>query len=113
WPEPPGNLVRYAHHIARYGSMGAGKAVLEHARNKHANDLSLQAALFKAVQQGQQEAGAELGATERQWVEELAGRLLAANDTSHVLAGIEMAQSWKITSLQEVLLGLARIRAVP
>lgn len=101
WSEPAENLKRYAHAIARHGESGAGKKTLQWAREKRADDLGAQAAVFRATQQGLQERGEKLGEKERDWTEALTARLLADRSEDNVLAGIDFAQALKIKSMYD------------
>lgn len=112
-PEERGNQVRYVHHVARYGTTDSVSSLLAYARDNRPADLGHQAALFKAIQQGTQERGAPLSEDARKWAEELAGKLLSANQNELVLAGIDIAGSAKIASMQGAIKGIAAGKESP
>jgi putative heme-binding domain-containing protein len=112
-PEGWDNLLRYVHHIARYGKGETLKTLLIFVRGKGAADLRQQAALFKAMQQGIQEQGAKLSEAARQWAEELARKLLTAREADVLIAGAELAGSLQMTALQDVLVERANRKELP
>jgi len=102
-PENDKTAVRYAQHIARYGAPVEGTDLLLWAKEKYSKDLSLQAALFRAVQQGRQESGRPLQAAERAWAEDLTHKLLASSDAAHIQGGIDLAAALEVRSVQPML----------
>jgi putative heme-binding domain-containing protein len=111
--EPNANLVRYVHHIARYGDASAESTLLAFARAHNPADPHHQASLFKEIQQGTQERGAKLSAEARQWASDLATKLLASKEAGRVSTGAELAGSQRLVSLQPTLQALARRKALP
>ncbi len=111
--ETPENLLRYVHHVARYGSDDTIKALLTFARSEHPADVRHQATLFKAIQQGTQERGGKLSADARQWGEGLAKDLLAAKDADSIQAGAELAGSQQMASMRGALVTLAQKKELP
>jgi putative heme-binding domain-containing protein len=110
-PEEGARLAHYVHHVARYGSPKAEKALLVLARGLRPDDLGQQAALCRAVEQGTQERGAPLGEAARAWAAELTGKLLASPKAEEVKRGIELAGSYKLTGLQPRVVKLLEDRA--
>src|SRR4030095_6782162 len=53
-------------------------------RNKFADDMDFQLALFKSVQQGTEQRGASLRTSVRKWGEELATQLLSSVDDKSI-----------------------------
>jgi putative heme-binding domain-containing protein len=104
--ETPDNVLRYVHHVARYGDKETVKAVLKFARGRQPEDLRAQAALFKAMQQGTQERGGALSDAARHWADDLARKLLASKHGDALLAGIELAGSLQMAPLREHLTAL-------
>src|SRR5207245_9812664 len=84
-PEAHGELQRYIHHVARYGTEDNVRPLVEFARNNGPGDLLRQAALFKAIQQGTQERGGKLRSETRRWAEELAQKLVASERRDYVV----------------------------
>ncbi len=111
--ESRNNQVRYVHHIARYGADQATAGLLGLLRDGKSTDLGLQAALFKAFQQGTQERGSALGTPARAWGDELIARLLGARPVNQVLAGIELAGTMQSASAQPSLLAFLDSRTAP
>jgi putative heme-binding domain-containing protein len=109
-PETADNLVRYVHHIARYGKADAEPILLAFARNHRPTDFREQAALFKAIQQGTQERGGKLSAVARQWAEELAKALLSSDQAKAIVTGAELAGSLRIDAPRGALLVIAKKR---
>jgi putative heme-binding domain-containing protein len=105
-PESNGNTLRYAHHVARYGSDDPGAKLVDLARTKFGKDLGMQAALFKSIQQGTQERGAPLSQAVRDWAEALTNTLITSGDGKLVAPAVEMAGLLKTENLERTLLGL-------
>jgi putative heme-binding domain-containing protein len=91
------SFLRYLHHIARYHSQDADQEWTRIAKMHHPNDIRLQAASFKAIQQGTQERGAKLADETRGWGDNLVKDLLAAADKESVITGAELAASLKLS----------------
>ncbi len=105
-PESQANVLRYAHHIARYGSGAPGAKLVELAAGKFGKDRGLQAGLFKAIQQGTQARGARLSQPVQDWAEALTGNLIGNRDPKLVQSAVEMAGVLKTAKLEKTLLGL-------
>jgi putative heme-binding domain-containing protein len=103
WPEGRANLVRYVHHIARYGAEGKEAELLAFLGRRKPDDPDEQVALLRAVGQGDQEAGRHLTDQGRTWALDLGRRLLASGDRGRVQAGIDLAGSLKLEALQDSL----------
>jgi putative heme-binding domain-containing protein len=112
-PETGDNVLRYVHHIARYGNADTEPTLLALVRNHRPTDISQQAALFKAIQQGTQERGGKLSTAAGQWAAELANTLLSSNQAKAIVTGAELAGSLRIEALREVLLAIAKKRDRP
>jgi putative heme-binding domain-containing protein len=108
--ENEGDLARYVHHIARYGSPQAVQSLLTFALRDRSAKLRHQVSLFKAIQQGTQERGGKLNEAASRWAEELARSLLDASDADMVVSGAELAGSMQMVTLQEPLVALANKR---
>jgi putative heme-binding domain-containing protein len=73
-------LANYLRHSARYAPEKEMDTLASFARNKFADDVDLQLALFKSVQQGTEQRGASLRSSVRNWGEALATQLLRSVD---------------------------------
>jgi putative heme-binding domain-containing protein len=97
--EPQDRLLRFAHHIARYGvpaAMPALVALAESAKRPPAQQLEL----LKTIQQGAQERGSALDESGRRAAAELAGRLLASRDPGEVILGIDSVRDFNFRNMQ-------------
>jgi putative heme-binding domain-containing protein len=103
-----GNIYRYVHHIARYGTAEDRKGLIQFARKHREDRLLHQRDLFRAVQQGTQERGQRLSEEARKWGTTLARRLLDSDKSAEVLAGIELAGALQ---MKEVLRHLEEMLA--
>jgi putative heme-binding domain-containing protein len=106
-PEKPEDLVRYVHHIARYGTADADKRLLAFVRDARSGTLADRAAFLKAMQQGTQERGSKLTSPAMQWAQELIRQLLTSTDPKTLTVGIEQAGALQLASLQDKLVALA------
>jgi putative heme-binding domain-containing protein len=100
------SFLRYLHHIARYHSQDAAPEWTQIAKTRHPNEMRLQAASFKAIQQGMQERGANLTEEARHWGDDLVKGLLTAADRESVTTGAELAASLKLSD------AVPRLRAI-
>ncbi|MBI4327889.1 MAG: HEAT repeat domain-containing protein [Chloroflexi bacterium] len=91
-PENQETLARYLRHAARYVSEAQVDELALFTREKFAQDLDLQLALFKSVQEGTAQRGAALRGGIRAWGAELAERLFASVD--------EKALPWHNTPIE-------------
>ena len=98
YPEAPANQIRYAKHIARYGTDALAKNLLPALRKMHPENPRHQVALFRAFQEGSQARGASLSLEARTWGGELADKLLTSRDKTDVVKGIELAGALGRTS---------------
>src|SRR5205085_3031191 len=112
-PEAHGDLQRYIHHVARYGTEDKVRPLVEFARNNGPGDLLRQAALFKAIQQGTQERGGKLRSEARRWAEELAQKLVASERGDYIVAGADLAGVQRMSELQPPLVSLAARHDLP
>jgi putative heme-binding domain-containing protein len=113
YPAGRDDLLRYIHHIARYGTEAKVTALVEFARHDRPDDAQYQAALFKAIQQGTQERGGKLQPEARQWASALARQLLASGQAHAIQTGAELAGSQHMAELQEPLTALAGKKQLP
>ncbi|MEK7674827.1 MAG: HEAT repeat domain-containing protein [Verrucomicrobiota bacterium] len=79
-PENQETMVRYLRHAARYVPEAQVDELALFARQEFAQDLDLQLALFKSVQEGTAQRGAALRTGVHVWGAELAERLLVSVD---------------------------------
>lgn len=105
--------TRTVHHIARYGSDAMTRQLLELVRQKDAKNLGEQVALFRAIQRGTQERGAQLAAPVRAWAVDLIGRLLTSKRAANVEAGIKLIGELKLKDQQNRLVEVAGSRKAP
>jgi putative heme-binding domain-containing protein len=99
-PEPGEKLLRYVHHIARFGDEGVMGALVTFAMAHRPNDLAHQAVLIRTLRQGLQEKGATAGPAANDWAEDVVGRLLASSNEPEILQGMELAGQLRITSAE-------------
>jgi putative heme-binding domain-containing protein len=103
--DPPITLpqqARYARHIARFGGAELESGLVKFARlDKFAP--SARVVLLKAIQQGTQERGAQLGPDARGLASDVARALLASNKAGEIQAGIELAGSMKLEGARDTL----------
>jgi putative heme-binding domain-containing protein len=107
YPEGGENLFRFVHHIARYGAGDTAKNLLDFVRQSLQKDLLHQRALFKAVQEGEQERGISLRPEVRRWGEPLTRKLLDSPKGAEFVAGIELAGILQMKGLKDLLLTTA------
>ncbi len=113
YPENQANQIRYAKHIARYGTDALEEQLLAVLRKRRPEGLNQQLALFRAVREGNQARGAKLSAEARAWGSELADKLLTSRDKGQVVAGIELAGALKLASAKPHFVRLATDRTAP
>ncbi len=77
-------LSGYLRHVARYVPTEYMNELATFTRQKFADDVDLQLALFKSVQEGTAQRGATLSDGVHSWGDELAGRLLASVDENAI-----------------------------
>ena len=117
---PRETLVRYIHHIARYGNAGMDGSLLKSIhlamdagiRDKSGGLLGL-VDVFKAYQQGLQERGVALGDEGRMYAMTLTRSLLDSKDPNEVPAGIRLAGSLRLTGVFDRLTTLTIGNNVP
>jgi putative heme-binding domain-containing protein len=100
--------TRAVHHIARYGSKAMTQRLLDFVRRTATKNLGQQAELFRAIQSGTQERGAQMAQPARDWAVDLAGRLLASKHGPDVEAGIKLAGDLRLTDQQKRLAEVLR-----
>ncbi len=99
YEEPQARLLRFAHHIARYGvpeSMPALVGLAESANRGPAQQLEL----LKMIQQGAQERGRALDERARRLAAGLAARLLASAQPGEVTLGIDSVRDFSFRDMQ-------------
>jgi putative heme-binding domain-containing protein len=99
-------VVEMVHHVARHGSPAATSGLLDFVRRHQPDDLGVQAALFRALDQGTQERGGKLDGAARTWAEELTGRLLAGAP-GDVQAGVDLVGALRQEKYQPKVAELA------
>lgn len=97
-----GTLVRHARYMARHGKEGTAVWLLSHVRQKHPKDLTNQAEVLKAVQQGMQERGESLGKAATAFAHDLALELLS-NDARDLQMGVDLVAAFKLDGLAQPL----------
>jgi putative heme-binding domain-containing protein len=112
---PPLSLqqrARYARHVARFGGAEAEASLVKFARLDRFPP-SERVVLLKAIQQGTQERGGQLGPDARGLAADVATSLLASNQPNDIQAGIELAGSMKLDGLKGTLATVATVRGGP
>jgi putative heme-binding domain-containing protein len=104
---------RAVQHAARYGAADTRTNLLAAITAHRPNDLGTQVALFKALERGTQERGAQLETEARKAAVALTDRLLESNNAADVLAGVELVGSLRLTDKADTLTGLATSRTAP
>ncbi|WP_406699705.1 PVC-type heme-binding CxxCH protein [Singulisphaera sp. Ch08] len=100
YAEPDGTLVRYLHHIARYGNEDSVRAMLAFLRNRSEPSPAQLASFLKAVLQGTQERGATLSGEGQEMALKLTRRLVDSPKKDELLLGIDLVKSFKLTELR-------------
>jgi putative heme-binding domain-containing protein len=113
YPENSANQIRFANHIARYGTDALEDRLLAVLRNMRSGGLKQQVALFRAIREGNQARGAVLSAKAQAWGGELADQLLGSRDRSEVVAGIELAGALKRASAKPQFIRIATSPTAP
>ena len=99
---PQAELLRFTHHIARYGAPALVPELVALAvadKRPEAERL----ALLKAVQQGTQERGLALDESSRRLASALAGRLLSSKQPNDVMLGIDVVRDFQFRDMQPAL----------
>jgi putative heme-binding domain-containing protein len=107
YPEGQDRLQDVVHHIARHGAAPVTASLLSFIRGHRPDDLGLQAALARTLDQGTQERGGQLGTAARKWAEGLAGRLLASEDPATVQTGADLVGGLRLDKYTPRLKDLA------
>jgi putative heme-binding domain-containing protein len=105
-------IVEMVHHVARHGAPVAVSGLLDFVRRHQPENLGVQAALFRAIDQGTQERGGRLEGAARAWAEELTGRLLAGAP-GDVQAGIDLVGALRLEKYQPKVAELAQSPKAP
>ena len=105
--ESPENLIRYVHHIARYGDPAQGPKLLFFLQADKSSGILGQVALMKAYQQGIQERGGQLSADDRKFALVLTTALLDSPHANEVLEGIGQAAAFRLDGVRDKLAALA------
>ncbi len=101
---------RYLHAAVRYGDKDAPRTAMTLVVDRFRNDAGTQAALLKTVNQACQERGITLGDAERKIAESLVTELFRSPNPQ---VAVELAGTFKLTSAQQDLLGLAWDKKAP
>jgi putative heme-binding domain-containing protein len=99
YEEPKDRLLRFAHHIARYGasaSIGDLVGLAGSAKRGPAEQLEL----LKMIQQGAQERGSALDESARRLAARLAAKLLASAQPGEVLLGIDSVRDFNFRDMR-------------
>ena len=113
WPEPQEWLSRFIKQTARYGNQETDAALAAFTRGDRPNDLGHQAALFKAIQQGKQERGAQLDDAARALAVELVGKLLRSGSEGEIQAGMELAGGLMLGEARDALVAIVEDPRAP
>ncbi|MFI5459576.1 MAG: PVC-type heme-binding CxxCH protein [Isosphaerales bacterium] len=97
--EPMGNLIRYVHHVARYGAPELKSEVVS-LRGSERRSPAEQLEILKAIQQGAQERGGALDESARRVAARLAGQLLGSTQPSEVALGIDVVRDFGFRDMQ-------------
>jgi hypothetical protein len=100
--EPRDTLINYLRHAGRYADESALSALGGVVRAKFPDDPDAQFASYKSVQEGFAQRGSGLSDGLRAWAGDLAGRLLAANESKSTWVtlpakGAESSKTWAST----------------
>jgi putative heme-binding domain-containing protein len=100
--EPQANLLRFVHHIARYGAPDSMRnlAVLAASEKRRPSE---RLELLKAIQQGAQERGAVLDEPTRRVAAQLASQLLDSSQPDDVTLGIDVVRAFQFRDMQPAL----------
>jgi putative heme-binding domain-containing protein len=112
-PDDQGLRIDAVRHVARYGSPDSAKSLLAFVRGLHPENVGLQYALYKAVDQGTQERGGRLDDDARAWAVDLAGKLLASKQPGELKSGIELVGALRLEVQEPRLIELASDRKTP
>ena len=110
--EPKGNLLRFVHHVARYGTSDSMRelAVLAGSEKRRASE---RLELLKAIQQGAQERGAALDEPTRRVAAGLASQLLGSTQAGEVTLGIDVVRDFQFKEMQPALKNVIQRRDLP
>jgi putative heme-binding domain-containing protein len=110
--EDQGTLLRYAHHIARYGApKSAAEAVALATDEKRTPVERLK--LLKHIQEGAQERGADLDDAARKMASQLARRLLGSSRPGEITLGIDVARDFRLRDLDPEIKNLIGRQDLP
>ena len=99
YDEPQARLIRFLHHIARYGvpaSMPEVVALAVSEKRRPADRLKL----LKAIQQGAQERGLRLDESSRRLAARLATELLGSRQPGEVALGVDVVRDFQFRDMQ-------------
>jgi putative heme-binding domain-containing protein len=106
-------ILRWFHHVARYGAADMVERLINLVRRARAADLRYQAEILKAINQGTQERGSQLNMPARQWAEKLVERLLASHSGDEMILGAELAGALQVKRSEKTLVERASRKASP
>ncbi len=110
--EDRGTLLRYAHHIARYGApKSVAEAVALATEEKRTPVERLK--LLKSIQEGAQERGAGLDDAARKMASQLARRLLGSSQSGEITLGIDVARDFRFRDLDPEIKNLIGRQDLP
>jgi putative heme-binding domain-containing protein len=96
--EDQGTLLRFAHHIARYGAPTSVAEAVALATDEKRTPVE-RLDLLKSIQEGAQERGSGLDDAARKMASQLAGRLLGSSDPGEIALGIDVARDFQFRDL--------------
>jgi putative heme-binding domain-containing protein len=97
--QPQASLLRFAHHIARYGPPSSMAPLLDLARAAGRGSAERLQRL-RAIQQGAQERGGSLDDAGRRLAAQLARELLSSSQMSEVVLGIDAVRDFGFRDMQ-------------
>ncbi len=112
YPESFDNRVRYAKHVARFGTgSNSSSNLLNLLRGDRGAPMVERVELWTAYQQGAEARGGRLNDSELAWGAELVRGLIASPDPRLVTAGIELAGRLKMQAVAPIFLGFVQDRS--
>ncbi len=109
---PQGVLVRYVHHIARYGDAGKDGSLLAYLKEKGGDTLA-RVDLLKTYQQGLQERGAAFDEEAKAYALSLIDAMLGSSKAPEIGAGIALAGAFKLSAATDRLTTLVLKGKIP
>jgi putative heme-binding domain-containing protein len=111
YPEPHANVLRYEHHIARFGDADTDDALMSLARRTGPGGLIEQGDQLREVFQGWQERGRPPTDSGRDWAAEVIGGLLESPEAKELGLGLELAGLIELPEVYDRLVAIAGDRS--